>query len=107
MMARGPGEFTKVTSVDALLPGRSMMARVGSTHVAVFNVDGVFHALDGLCPHQAGPLGRGRLTGCIVTCPVHGLRFDVRTGAMPGASGGLQLKTFEVRVEGGDVLVAV
>ncbi len=49
--------------------------------VALFNVDGSYYALDGVCPHQGGPLGKGKLEGCVVTCPWHGWQFDVRTGA--------------------------
>lgn len=48
--------------------------------VALFNIDGQFFALDGICPHQGGPLGKGTLCGCVVTCPWHGFQFDVRTG---------------------------
>lgn len=48
--------------------------------VAIFNVQGDIYALDGICPHQGGPLGQGTLEGCIVTCPWHGWQFDVRDG---------------------------
>ena len=48
---------------------------------AIFNVEGTLRALDGVCPHQGGPLGEGRLEGCRVTCPWHGWQFDVETGA--------------------------
>ncbi|GIW96013.1 MAG: (2Fe-2S)-binding protein [Pirellulaceae bacterium] len=48
--------------------------------LALFCVDGSIYALDGVCPHQGGPLGRGSLRGCIVTCPWHGWQYDVRTG---------------------------
>ena len=34
-----------------------------------------FYALDGVCPHQGGPLGKGCLMGRIVTCPWHGWQF--------------------------------
>jgi len=102
-------EFTKVATVDQLAPGRGTTVRVGNTDVAVFNVDGVFHAIDGLCPHQGGLLGFGPLSGCVVKCPEHGMRFDVTTGATPGAppGGGFTVKVFEVKVEAGDVLVSV
>ena len=48
--------------------------------IAVAKVDGRFHAMGGICPHQGGPLGTGELEGCILRCPWHGLQFDVRTG---------------------------
>ena len=47
---------------------------------AVFNVDGDFHVLDGVCPHQGGPLGKGELNGSVITCPWHGWSFDVESG---------------------------
>ena len=48
--------------------------------LAVFNVEGTYYALDGICPHQGGPLGKGQLNGCVVTCPWHGWQFNVTTG---------------------------
>ena len=48
--------------------------------LAVFNVEGTYYALDGICPHQGGPLGKGQLNGCVVTCPWHGWQFNVATG---------------------------
>ena len=48
--------------------------------LAVFNVEGTYYALDGICPHQGGPLGKGQLNGSVVTCPWHGWQFNVATG---------------------------
>ncbi len=48
--------------------------------IALYRVGENFHAVDGICPHAGGPLGAGRLDGCIVTCPWHGWQFDVTTG---------------------------
>ncbi len=98
-------KFKKVTTVDRLSPGQCMTAVVNESYIAIFNVDGAFHALDGSCPHMAGLLGNGTLDGCVVKCPEHGMRFDVTTGVTPG--GGLSAKKFAVKVEGGDVLVEV
>ena len=61
-------------------PGECRELAVGGRLIAIYNVDGKFHALDGVCPHQGGPLGKGQLDGPIVTCPWHGWQFDVRTG---------------------------
>lgn len=72
--------------------------------VALYNVDGTFHALDGVCPHQGGPLGNGTLEGCIVTCPWHGWQFDVRTGQHQLNSRVVQPR-LEVRVEDEWILV--
>ncbi len=61
-------------------PGACREVVAGDRIVALFNVDGELHALDGVCPHQGGPLGKGNLQGHVVTCPWHGWQFDVRNG---------------------------
>ncbi|MFT4038287.1 MAG: Rieske 2Fe-2S domain-containing protein [Thermomicrobiales bacterium] len=68
--------------------------------IAVFNVDGAYYAIAGDCPHQGAPLGMGRLSGCVVTCPGHGLQYDVITGQKPGSSRGVQTYPLETRDDG-------
>ena len=76
----------------------------GDRMIALFNVNGELLALDGVCPHQGGPLGQGSLDGCIVTCPWHGWQFDVRTG-QNGINASLRQPCVPVRVEGDSILV--
>jgi len=74
--------------------------------IALFNVDGKFHALDGVCPHAGGPLGEGTLRGTVVTCPWHGWQFDVTNG-QNCLNPRMSHKAFPVTVEGTDVLVEI
>ena len=75
-----------------------MEAVAGDQVLAIYNVDGALYALDGVCPHQGGPLGNGRLEQCIVTCPWHGWQFDVRTGAHKLSTSVVQ-PPFPVRID--------
>jgi len=79
---------------------------VGERIIALFNVEGNFYALDGICPHQGGPLGKGSLSGCIVTCPWHGFQFDVTTGQHQ-TSKSLIHPRFAVKIDDGEVWVDV
>lgn len=72
--------WVRVARVVECPPGASLEAVAGDRIVALFNVEGTYHALDGVCPHQGGPLGKGALHGSTVTCPWHGWQFDVATG---------------------------
>ncbi|MFN9038325.1 MAG: Rieske (2Fe-2S) protein [Planctomyces sp.] len=63
-----------------LPPGTCREVVAAGRVFAVYNVDGQFHALDGICPHAGGPLGKGTLRGGVVTCPWHGWQFHVATG---------------------------
>lgn len=72
--------------------------------LAVYIVEGRPFVLDGVCPHQGGPLGKGRLEGCVVMCPWHGWQFDVRDGKHQ-INEALRHATYEARIEGDQVLV--
>jgi 3-phenylpropionate/trans-cinnamate dioxygenase ferredoxin subunit len=95
-----------VGAVDELAPGQRKLAFVDGRSIVLFNIAGTVHAIDNACPHNGASLASGRLDGCMLSCPAHGLRFDLRTGRMPGA-GGLSLTTFPVRAIGGKLLVSL
>ncbi|MGC4005183.1 MAG: Rieske 2Fe-2S domain-containing protein [Pirellulales bacterium] len=87
-------------------PGSSREFVAGERIVALYNVDGAYYALDGICPHSGGPLGRGRLTGCVVTCPWHGWQFDVRDGQHQ-LNALYHQPTFAVRVVGETIEIEI
>ena len=75
--------------------------------VALFDVQGEIFALSDTCTHRGGPLSEGDLEGTEVTCPWHGARFDVRTGAVLGPPAAIGVKSYPVKVTGKDILVEV
>ena len=94
----------RIASVDDVPPGNSAEFVAGDRIIALFNCDGTFYALDGVCPHAGGPLAEGTLSGTIVTCPWHGWQFDVTTG-QHCLSGPIRNASFPVIIDGDDVLV--
>jgi nitrite reductase (NADH) small subunit len=70
----------------------------------VANVDGTVAVLDGVCPHQEGPLGEGTVKDGRVVCPWHSYAFDARTGATEDDPD-LNAKVFEAVVENGELRV--
>lgn len=98
--------FVKMATLDDLPPGHAREVEHDGRIYALFNVDGEVWVIDGICAHQGGPLADGELQGSVVTCPWHGWQYDVRTGrALIGTR--IQQSTYEVKIEGRDVLVAV
>lgn len=113
-----------VGSVDEFPPGSHKVVAVGRAKVGVFNVEGRFYALPNVCPHQAGPLCEGRVSGTtacsaetdwrfawvrdgqVVACPWHGMEFDVTTGRSL-SSPTLRVRTYAVAVEDGLVKVTL
>jgi nitrite reductase (NADH) small subunit len=96
--------WIRVASLAECPPGTALEVVAEDRVVALFNVDGALYALDGVCPHQGGPLGQGELAGNVVTCPWHGWQFDVCTGRHQ-IHPGLAQPTLPVRVGGEAILI--
>lgn len=97
-------EFHKVAELSEVPVGRSKLVMLNNKAIALFNIEGRFYALHNLCPHEGGPLNEGRVKGHVVACPWHDLAFDVRNGQGVDG-GGYCVGSYEVRLEGSDIMV--
>jgi nitrite reductase/ring-hydroxylating ferredoxin subunit len=100
------GTRAKAAETGDLKPGECKVVEVEGKTLALFNADGTFYALDNTCLHRGGPLGEGELDGKIVTCPWHGWRYDVTSGANAN-NPSVKVACFPVNVEGTSVFVEV
>ena len=98
--------FVQAAKTSDIPAGKIREVQVGDKPVALANVAGKFCAINGMCLHQAGPLGEGELDGQIVTCPWHGWQFDVTTGEVV-PHGGMAVDCYPVEVRGDDVFIDV
>src|SRR3989338_995296 len=96
--------WQEVARVDEIREGAAKVVSVNGEDVAVFLVDGQYHAIANTCPHKGGPLGDGVLDGCVVTCPWHGWKFDVTTGVSAVVKS-VSVPKYNVKVEGDKVWV--
>ncbi len=87
--------------------GDMTTANVNGVDVLLCQVEGQFYALQDQCTHARQKLSGGRLRGFQVSCPLHGARFDVRTGECLAAPATRAVKTYPVTLEGGKVSVTV
>jgi nitrite reductase (NADH) small subunit len=100
------GDWVRAASAAELPPGRCREVSVGGKPIALYNVDGTIYATSNTCIHRGGPLGQGLLEGHAVMCPWHAWTWDVRSGENT-ANPGLRIPTYEVKIEGDDVLVRI
>jgi nitrite reductase (NADH) small subunit len=97
-------QFVKVAETTEFATRRSKRVTIGNVDIALFSVDGMFHAVQNDCPHQHfSALHDGILNGGEITCPMHGWTFDLASGK--ATIGGGKLKRYEVKVVGNDILV--
>lgn len=101
--------------------GEKMAFKADDTKVIVYHLEDGFFATQHNCTHVFAPLVKGRIVDdCLIQCPFHRARFDIRTGEVvewanfpPGVQllnavrGEKALKTYPVQVEDGKVYVDV
>ena len=106
--------FVKVATIDQVPSGTMKAYNVNGRGILITNFDGKYYAMNLKCTHMGGDLSKGKLEGKVVTCPRHGSKFDVISGACISGPklGFIKLKTkneiiYAVKVEDNDVLVDI
>ena len=98
-------EFVPVCKLSEVPAGESKLVVVNGEQIALYNVDGTFYALSNRCSHARGPLVDGEVSNGTVTCPWHSAQFDLKTGAALCAPARGPVPAYQVKIEGGTVLV--
>lgn len=101
--------------------GSRAFIEIDGVEIAIFNIEGEYHAMVNYCVHQGAPLCEGELRGRFgigddgwewtyddteknVICPWHGWKFDVTTGVNINDESYVT-PTYDVEVENGEIYV--
>lgn len=100
--------FIQVAKITEITPGTLKTVALQGKNIAIANVDGSFFAIDDTCTHAHCSLGsEGFLEGKVVTCGCHGGRFDVTTGRVLALPAPADVTSYQVKIEGDNVLVGI
>ena len=113
-----PGhQWIRVATCDQIPPRQGRSVSIGDRELAIFNLGPStevgaadrFLAVDNQCPHKAGPLADGIVTGTSVVCPLHTWKINLVDGCVerPQGAGEQCVATYAVRVDHGVVAVSV
>lgn len=72
--------WVNAIKVEEVPEGGRRGLKIEGVPLLIAHVNGEFYAMSDRCGHMNAPLSRGKLEGHVVTCPMHGAAFDVRTG---------------------------
>jgi len=101
-------DFLAVAKVGDIPEGEGRSFPVGGKMIAIFHTEGSYSAIADTCPHMGASLATGYVEDNVVTCPWHAWRFSIQDGSWcdnPGTD--LGVASYEVRVDGDDILVEV
>lgn len=99
--------FFPILAYDDLMSGERIFIEVDNEPVVVFNIGGSIFAIGDRCTHDDGPLGDGDVDDHQVTCPRHGAKFDVRTGAALTLPAVEATKVYPTRINDGQIEIGV
>ncbi len=94
-------DYIPVLELAALAPDSSALVTVQGCEVLLCHSGGEVFAVGGRCTHQQEPLVGGRIRRGHISCPLHGARFNLRTGEPVGQLTRIPLSTYQVQVESG------
>ena len=97
----------RVLSGNTLNPGKMMRINVEEETILLANVEGTFYAIEDQCSHEDASLYNGALKGDCVECPLHGSRFDLKTGLPKEEPATEPVKTFAVEIQEDDVYILI
>src|SRR6266536_3305140 len=107
---KNPRGHGVIPGADAEAEGQNpLCGDEGSIAVGVYNCAGEYLAIEDRCSHDDGPLAEGdwEEDECVVICPRHGSRFDLRSGRPLSLPAFEPVDTFPVRVVDGIIRVDV
>jgi nitrite reductase/ring-hydroxylating ferredoxin subunit len=73
-------QFIDASDIKDVPPGKMKHVEVEEKEILLANSEGKVYALCDRCSHMNAPLSMGALNGKVVTCPMHGARYDITTG---------------------------
>lgn len=97
-------DWIRIGALTEFVRGRARVVEIDGAAVAVFRSREGFVAVGDTCPHMGASLAGGRLVDGTVECPWHHWRYDPETGVSDHRDWA-RVPVYEVRVEGGDVLL--
>ena len=92
--------FQEVYDLTDIERNQSVSVNVNGERVIVCNTEEGFFAVEDRCSHANIPLCGGYIKGTMISCPLHGAVFDLKTGTALTPPAFENLKSYEVKIVG-------
>jgi naphthalene 1,2-dioxygenase system ferredoxin subunit len=101
------GKWLTVRESSGIADGEVVGSTVDDLEIAIYRIDGEFFASNNICTHALAFLSDGYLDGEIIECPLHGGKFEVKSGKGLGAPITCDLKIYDTRVHEGQIQIFI
>ena len=100
-------KYHKLCTVNELEENQTIVVETKGKNILVAKIEGEFFAIENTCTHENLPLNGGEIFQGQIQCPHHGARFDIKTGKATQFPAVMELKTYQIKIENDNVLVAL
>jgi 3-phenylpropionate/trans-cinnamate dioxygenase ferredoxin component len=100
-------EFYRACAVSEVPEAGAIGVEIAGVPIAIIRTEGEIFALRDVCSHEEIPLSEGEVYDHTVECWLHGSCFDLRSGKPTGPPATKPVPTYQVKVDGEYVLVAL
>ena len=100
-------QYVHLASLKDLQTRKLICAKTNAYRILIALAEGNVYAVDDMCTHEDASLSKGSLHADCVKCPLHGSRFRLATGEALDEPADEALQTYEVKIEGDNILVGL
>ena len=94
-----------VGAADAVTESNPLTTEVDGYPIVIVPCGNELFAVEDRCSHDGESLAEAEVEACEIICPRHGARFSLRTGDALTPPAYEPIRTFNVRVENGRLLL--
>ncbi len=98
-------DWVTIAREGDIQPGKCKVVDIDDALIAIYNLEGLYFAIEDVCTHDGGELASGMVETSEVICPRHGARFCIRTGKALTAPAYEDVYCFPVRTEDGQIQI--
>ena len=98
-------KFVQVADTTDIELGHSVSVNVNGTNILICNTEEGFFAVQDMCTHALVPLCGGLIQGTLISCPLHGAVYDLKSGEVMAPPAFEDLQTFKLKIEGTSIRV--
>jgi len=93
--------------LDSIVEGKPIKLSKNGKEICVARVGNEVFAIEDNCSHQDAALSEGEQNGYKIECWLHSAEFDLRTGDALTPPASQPVKTYQVSIDGNNVVVEI
>ncbi len=99
--------FVRTIATSDLPENSSKAVQLEGKYILLCNSGGEFFAMDNKCSHAESVLEGGRIRNKFISCPLHGMRFNLRDGSAHGQLTRRPVPVYPVQIVDGFIEVGL